>query len=103
MTEVLANMVTSTFGFKDINDKSTEIGREQLINAIPKLKVLQPLLVEAYKSSVRECYDKGIYNHIDSAKLLRRVLKKHYRALIWRRTTKHINNKAVCRYKYRLS
>ena len=43
--KVLANMVTASFGFKDINDNSTEIGQEQLINAIPKLQVLQPLLI----------------------------------------------------------
>ena len=53
MTEVLANIVTDAFGFKDIHDKSTEIGRENLINAIPKLQVLQPLLVEAYKSTIQ--------------------------------------------------
>ena len=69
MTEVLANMVTASFGFKDINDNSTEIGREQLINAIPKLQVLQPLLVEAYKSNIKDCYEKGLNSHADSAKL----------------------------------
>ena len=103
MTEVLANMVTASFGFKDINDNSTEIGREQLINAIPKLQVLQPLLVEAYKSSIKDCYEKGLNSHADSAKLLRRVLKKHYKALIWRRTTKRDNGKCIACYKYRMS
>ena len=103
MTEVLANMVTASFGFKDINDNSTEIGREQLINAIPKLQVLQPLLIEAYKSSIKDCYEKGLNSHADSAKLLRRVLKKHYKALIWRRTTARSNGKCVACYKYRMS
>ena len=55
MTEVLANIVTDAFGFKDIHDNSTEIGKEQMINAIPKLQVLQPLLIDAYKSSIKAC------------------------------------------------
>ena len=101
--EVLANMVIASFGFKDINDNSTEIGREQMINAIPKLQVLQPLLVEAYKSSIKECYEKGLNSHTDSAKLLRRVLKKHYKALIWRRTTTRNNGKCIACYKYQIS
>ena len=54
MTEVLANIVTDAFGFKDIHDNATEIGKEQMINAIPKLQVLQPLLVEAYKSTSKD-------------------------------------------------
>ena len=103
MTEVLANIVTDAFGFKDIHDKSTEIGRENLINAIPKLQVLQPLLVEAYKSTIKECYDKGLHPHTDAAKLLRRILKKHYKALIWRRTTIRNNGKCIACYKYRMT
>ena len=75
MTEVLANIVTDAFGFKDIHDKSTEIGRENLINAIPKLQVLQPLLVEAYKSTIKECYDKGLRSHTDAPKLLKKITK----------------------------
>ena len=103
MTEVLANIVTDAFGFKDIHDNSTEIGKEQMINAIPKLQVLHPLLVEAYKSTIKDCYDKGLRSHADAAKVLRRVLKKHYKALIWRRTTRHYNGKCIACYKYRMS
>ena len=103
MTEVLANIVTDAFGFKDIHDNSTEIGKEQMINAIPKLQVLQPLLVEAYKSTIKDCYDKGLRSHADAAKLLRRVLKKHYKALLWRRTTMRNNGKCIACYKYRMS
>ena len=99
MTEVLANIVTDAFGFKDIHDKSTEIGRENLINAIPKLQVLQPLLVEAYKSTIKECYDKGLRSHTDAPKLL----KKNYKALIWRRTTRRNNGRCIACYKYRMT
>ena len=85
MTEVLANIVTDAFGFKDIHDKSTEIGREDLINAIPKLQVLQPLLVEAYKSTIKECYDKGLRSHTDAPKQIRQKLKKQYNTLAKKR------------------
>ena len=77
MTEVLANIVTDAFGFKDIHDNSTEIGKEQMINAIPKLQVLQPLLIDAYKSSIKDCYEKGLNSHADSAKQSPRLATNH--------------------------
>jgi hypothetical protein len=42
-------------------------------------------------------------SHADAAKLLRRVLKKHYKALVWRRTTRHNNGKCTSCYKYRMA
>ena len=88
---------------EEIQLQVASILQEQLINAIPKLQVLQPLLVQAYKSTIKDCYDKGLNSHADAAKLLRRVLKKHYKALIWRRTTRRNNGKCIACYKYRMA
>ena len=102
MTIALVNLVTQAFGFKNVNDRETEIMPEHLANAIPTLKIIQPQLVEAYKSRIQQCYDKGLNNHNDAAKLLRRVLKKHNRALAYRRTTVSKDNQRCSVYKYRL-
>ena len=103
MTEVLANIVTDAFGFKDIHDNSTEIGKEQMINAIPKLQVLQPLLVEAYKSTIKDCYDKGLRSHADALNCCEEFSKSITKALLWRRTTRRNNGKCIAYYKYRMS
>ena len=102
MTTTLANFVAKSFGFNDMNDRDTEIMSQHLVNAIPTLKIIQPQLVEAYKSRIQQCYDKGLNTHADAAKLLRRVLKKHNRALVYRRTAVTANNQRCSIYKYRL-
>ena len=102
MTE-LVEIVAQTFGFQDINDNKTEIGQAELLNAIPKLHILEPLLIETYKSTIKDCFKSGLTSHKDTAKLLRRILKQHYKALIWRRTTtRNTNGKCVSCYKYRM-
>ena len=102
MTIALANLVAKTFGFHDLDDRTTEIVQQHLTDAIPHLNTIQPQLVEAYKSTIKQCYDKGLETHTDAAKLLRRVLKKHNRALVYRRTTLSAPNKRVHIYKYRM-
>jgi|TARA_A100001015_G_C14650890_1_gene579186 hypothetical protein len=102
MKDILANVVTKVFGFDSIHDNITEIDQSNLINAIPYLILFEPQLINEYKYSIRECYNKGIQDHKDAAKILRRILKKHGRALIWRRTTRRDSGKCVAVYKYRM-
>ena len=87
MATALANLVTKQYGFNDINDNQTEISKENLQQAIPAINCIQSSLIENYKYAVKECFKKGIHNHSDAAKVLRRILKQHNKALIYRRTT----------------
>jgi len=103
MTTVLANLVAKTFGFHDLDDKDTEIAKSHLEQAIPVLLLIAPQLIATYKSSIKQCFEQGVNTHTDAAKLLRRVLKKHNKALIWRRTTRRGDcGKTVSSYKYRM-
>ena len=52
------------------------------------------------RRAARSCW--GRVRRADAAKLLRRVLKKHNRALVYRRTTVTANNQRCSIYKYRL-
>ena len=104
MATTLANLVTKQYGFNDLNDNQTEIGKENLQQAIPALKCIESLLIENYKYAVKECFKKGISDHNDAAKVLRRILKEHNKALIYRRTTMRDNaGKQIGIYKYRMT
>ena len=104
MATTLANLVTKQYGFNDLNDNQTEIGKENLQQAIPALKCIESLLIENYKYAVKECFKKGIRDHNDAAKVLRRILKEHNKALIYRRTTMRDNaGKQIGIYKYRMT
>jgi hypothetical protein len=103
MTTVLANIVAQSFGFNGLDDKDTEIVKSHLEQAIPTLLVIAPQLIATYKSSIRQCFEQGVKTHTDAAKVLRRILKKHNKALIWRRTTcKADCGKTMSQYKYRM-
>ena len=103
MSTVLANLVVRLCGFHDIHDSHTEIDKQHLTNAIPYLMVIRPQLVDRYKYNIRQCYKKGIHSHRDAAKILRRILKKHGRALLWRRTTRRDSGRCISCYKYRMA
>ena len=103
MSTVLANLVVRLCGVHDIHDSHTEIDKQHLTNAIPYLIVIRPQLVDRYKYNIRQCYKKGIHSHRDAAKILRRILKKHGRALLWRRTTRRDSGRCISCYKYRMA
>ena len=104
MATALANLVTKQYGFNDINDNQTEISKENLQQAIPAINCIQSSLIENYKYAVKECFKKGIHNHSDAAKVLRRILKQHNKALTYRRTTtRDDSGKQIGIYKYRMT
>ena len=86
-TQGLAHEIVQACGFLTLFDTVTEVTIESLRDAIPKLNELQPRICELYNGGVRKCFKNGLKNHNDVAKLLRRTLKMHKKALHYRRTS----------------
>ena len=72
----MANRFAKTLGFTEGLSDKREIGKDELIDALASARALHPEIVELFKSCVQgKRLRKGIFEHSDSIRLLRSVLR----------------------------
>ena len=100
----MINLVVTSIGWKSLDDRETEIKKEDILQSIPALHQMKSQLAETYKGDVKRYIEKhGIETPHDVMVLLRRMLRREGRYVTYKRGSlkglKSKNNSPVYLYK----
>ena len=84
--------VVKSIGWSGVDDRDTRIRKAQIIEAIPKLQILEEQISLCGRDLRDYIQKKGITTHRDVLVILRRLAKKNNHHILYERASKNINN-----------
>ena len=84
--------VVKSIGWSGVDDRDTRIRKAQIIEAIPRLQILEDQISLCGRDLRDYIQKKGISTHRDVLVILRRLAKKNNHHILYERDSKNINN-----------
>ena len=88
----MLEQVVKSIGWSGVDDRDTRIRKAQIIEAIPKLQILEEQISLCGRDLRDYIQKKGIKTHRDVLVILRRLAKKNNHHILYERASKNINN-----------
>jgi hypothetical protein len=84
--------IVKTIGWNGLDDRDTRIRKAQILDAIPKLQILEDQISMCGRDLRDYIEKKGITTPRDVLVILRRLAKKQNHHILYERASKNINN-----------